>query len=95
MMNRFDDTKARFAITKTNDLMSNIDNPIKDNSITFNHLGFHINPHGTGKLAINFIKTLKKLHVSEMVPPSSWTNDLKNKHFEMPREVTTHTPQRK
>ena len=86
LINRFDDAETQFTICQTLDIPV-----IENNSITFKQLGkkgLQINPCGTGKLAINFIKMLMKLyHVSEMTHLSNWINNLRNKPFEMPIRI--------
>ena len=56
----------------------------------------HMNPHGTGKLAINFIKMLKKLYlVSETTPPSCRSNTSIGKIPNIPIAASNHTCQSK
>ena len=57
--------KANMTTNAVNDQLKNLGAEIIDNSnIDWSHLGrkgHHMTPHGTGKLAVNFIKTLKSL----------------------------------
>ena len=65
LINRYDDAKAQLTVTKVNELLMKMDIPLIENqNITCNQLGkkgLHLNQHGIGKLAINFIKTLRNL----------------------------------
>ena len=63
IMNRYDDGKAQLTVKNTNvNMAKNNFESIDD--ISREHAGkqgLHLNPHGTGKLAVNIIKTLKRL----------------------------------
>ena len=65
LINLYDDAKAQLTVTKVNELLMKMDIPLIENqNITCNQLGkkgLHLNQHGIGKLAINFIKTLRNL----------------------------------
>ena len=64
LINRYDNAKAQLTIVRINESISNMGLYIDNSNITREHLGkkgLHMNPHGTGKLAINFINILKKL----------------------------------
>ena len=65
LINRFDDAKAQLTVKETNEKLVNSEvSVIDNNNITREHLGkkgLHMNTHGTGKLAINMIKMLKRL----------------------------------
>lgn len=62
---RSDNMKANMTTNAVNEKLKNLGADIIDNSnIDWSHLGrkgHHMTPHGTGKLAVNFIKTLKSL----------------------------------
>ena len=62
---RYDDEKAQLTTTKTNRLLPSLDTPIIDNSnikdFNLGAKGLHMKPSGTGKLALNIVKFLKKL----------------------------------
>ena len=65
MTYRFDDGKAQLTVEKTNNILDHLGLEIIDHSnITDIHIGkkgLHLNSHGTGKLAVNFLKALKNL----------------------------------
>ena len=65
LINRFDDAKAQLTVNMVNKIMANRGIRVINNSnIVRSHLGrqgLHMNPHGTGKLAINIINVLKSL----------------------------------
>ena len=65
LINRVDDAKAQLTVTMTNNRLAHLDiRVINNNNINGKHLGrkgLHLNSHGTGKLAVNFIKVLKTL----------------------------------
>ena len=65
LIDRFDDSKAQLTVRMTNENLAKRDLEIIDNSnITRTHLGkkgLHMNPKGTGRLAINIIKFLISL----------------------------------
>ena len=65
LIDRYDVGKAQLTVQRTNDLLASSDLKIINNSnIKRSHLGkkgLHMNPHGTGKLAVNFLKVLKSL----------------------------------
>ena len=65
LINRYDHAKAQLTVTKVNELLSKMNIPIIDNNnITRDHLGkkgLHLNPRGIGKLAVNFVKSLRNL----------------------------------
>ena len=65
LAHRYDDAKAQLTVTKVNELLMKLEIPLIENqNITCNQLGkkgLHLNQHGIGKLAINFIKTLCNL----------------------------------
>ena len=65
LIDRFDDNKSRLTVKLTNRNMESRGIRVIDNSnITREHLGkkgLHLNPKGTGKLAINIIRVLKSL----------------------------------
>ena len=62
---RFDEAKASYTINKVNELLTMLDiKKVNNNNIDKSHLskrGLHLNPHGVKKLALNFIKILRKL----------------------------------
>ena len=65
IINRNDNAKAQFTDNLTSKYLSELGVQIIDNNnITIKHLGrkgHHMNPRGTGQLAINFIQVLKSL----------------------------------
>ena len=65
LINRNDDAKAQLTVNRVNEKMSEKGMHVINNSnIVRSHLGkkrLHMNPHGTGKLAINIINFLKSL----------------------------------
>ena len=65
LISRFDKAKPQLTVERVNERLVNSGLQIIDNSnITRQHLGkrgLHMNPHGTGKLAVNLIKVLKTL----------------------------------
>ena len=65
LINRYDDAKAQLTVNRVNEKMSEKGMYVINNSnIVRSHLGkkgLHMNPHGTGKLAINIINFLKSL----------------------------------
>ena len=65
LVDRFDDEKARLTVRMTNEDMANKGVKVIYNSnINRQHLGkkgLHMNPKGTARLAMNFIKVLKSL----------------------------------
>ena len=65
LVNRYDNGKAQLTVERTNERLINTGIQIIDNSnierIHLGRKGHHLNPHGTGKLAMNFIKVLKTL----------------------------------
>ena len=72
LITRLDDAKARLAVMLTNKKIMNMDIPIINNeNINEKYLGkkgpnitrnrLHLISHGTGKLAVNFIKCVKSL----------------------------------
>ena len=64
LITRIDNGKASLTVVKTNEHLHGLQMDIIDNgNITSNELnkgGLHLNPRGLGKLAINFIRTIKK-----------------------------------
>ena len=64
LITRIDNGKASLTVTKTNEHLHGLQMDIIDNgNITSNELnkgGLHLNPRGLGKLAINFIRRIKK-----------------------------------
>ena len=65
LINRNDDGKAQLTVIKVNQLLMKMNIPLINNeNIKYEHLGrkgLHLNQHGTGKLAVNFIKALRAL----------------------------------
>ena len=66
IIERFDDRKAQLTVNMTNEIMSKggVFDVIDNSNITREHLGkqgLHMKPHGTGRLAVNIIKTMKRL----------------------------------
>ena len=65
LIERFDDAKAQLTVLMTNKKLAHLGmGIINNNNIKQLHLGkkrLHLNPHGTGKLALNFLKILKTL----------------------------------
>ena len=65
LIERFDDAKAQLSVLMTNKKLAHLGMEIiNNNNIKQLHLGkkrLHLNPHGTGKLAVNFLKILKTL----------------------------------
>ena len=65
LINRYEHAKAQLTVTKVNELLSKMNISIIDNSnITRDHLGkkgLHLNPRGIGKIAVNFVKSLRNL----------------------------------
>ena len=65
LIDRFDDANAQLTVKMTNENMEKRELNIIDNSnIIRTHLGkkgLHMNPNGTGRLALNIIKVLKSL----------------------------------
>ena len=66
LINRFHDDNAKLTVKMRNEKLSHSDelSTIDNNNITREHLGgkgLHMNTHGTGKPAINLIKTVKPL----------------------------------
>ena len=64
LITRADNGKTSLAVSKTNEHLHGFQMDIIDNrNITSNQLnkaGLHLNPRGLGKLAINFIRRIKK-----------------------------------
>ena len=64
LITRTDNGKASLTVIKTNEHLNGLQMDIIDNgNITSNELnkgGLHLNPRGLGKLAINFIRRIKK-----------------------------------
>ena len=62
---RFDEAKASYTIIKTNELLSTLDiDKVVNSNIEKSNLGskgLHLNNYGTKKLALNFIKTIRKM----------------------------------
>ena len=65
IINRYDDGKAQLTVKNTNvNMAKNNLESIDNSNISCEDVGkqgLHLNPHGTGKLAVNIIKTLKRL----------------------------------
>ena len=65
LISRFDDAKAQLTTDVTNKRFKNLGHHVIDNSnINIEHLGkkgHHMTPYGTSRLALNFIRILKKL----------------------------------
>ena len=65
LIDRYDDEKTQDTAQTVNDMLSNcVVRLINNNNILREHLGrkgLHMNPYGTGKLAINLIRVLKTL----------------------------------
>ena len=65
LITRTDNGKAFLTVIKTNKQLHGLQMDIIDNgNITSNELnegGLHLNPRGSGKLAINFISRIKKI----------------------------------
>ena len=65
LIDRYDDEKTQDTVRTVNDMLSNCGVRLINNSnILREHLGrkgLHMNPYGTGKLAINLIRVLKTL----------------------------------
>ena len=65
LINHYEDAKAQLTVNRVNEKMSEKGMYVINNSnIVRSHLGkkgLHMNPHGTGKLAINIINFLKSL----------------------------------
>ena len=65
LINRYDDQKAQLTVKMTNQNMASRGLCILDNgNISRSHLGrkgLHMNPRGTGRLALNMIKALRSL----------------------------------
>ena len=63
LITRYDDAKAQMTVNMSNRKLKEMDMDFIDNSdITEMHLGkkgLHLNKHGIGKLAINFVKYIK------------------------------------
>ena len=66
VIQRTDDTSFQTVINDLNNLLGSLNLEIIDNSnIKAQHLekkGLHLNHHGTGRLALNFMKILKKIN---------------------------------
>ena len=65
LINRYDNFKAQSTVNQANEKLANNNLCTIDNSnIKREHLerkGPHMNPHGTGKFAVNIVRFLKQL----------------------------------
>ena len=65
LIDRYGDAKVQLTVRMTNKNLINLGTDIIDNSNINRKLlgkkGLHMTPHGTGRLAINFIRVLKTL----------------------------------